>query len=391
MQKNGCISVIIPVYNCECYIARCLKSVLGQTYEKLELILINDGSTDDTAEICRDFAASDRRIRYVEQQNRGVACTRKKGVEMASGQYIGFVDADDYIEKDFYEKLISYMTNAELVTSGYIVSEKKIFDGLPEGAYRSAEEKEYLYKNMLLLEEQYCQGINSSLFTKLFIAEKLKNVVQKTALDVFIGEDVDILFRYILQCDAVYVSRVCLYHYERNDESAMHTIHKNYLNNFNSLYLSLEKEFEESSYRNILMPEWHKWVWQTLRRDTPRFMGWDLESEKQRVRYISPYFNLLPSKRIVLYGAGIVGKDFYRLYHKVQDADIVLWVDRDWKRLQKEGWPVSSVEELFKRDYDYILLAVKEKKKADEIKKQLYDSGVDRTVVLWKEPIDTEI
>lgn len=391
MQKNGYISVIIPVYNCERYIARCLKSVSGQTYTKLEIILINDGSTDHTAEICRDFAAVDSRIRYIEQQNRGVAYTRKKGVEMALGQYVGFVDADDYIDADFYEKMIFYMADVQLVTSGYIVSERIIFDELPEGIYQSEEKREYLYKNMLLFENKQCQGISSSLFTKLFIAEKLKNVVQKTAMDVSIGEDVDIVFRYILQCDAVYISRVCSYHYELNVVSAMHSVNKKYLSNFNSLYLSLEEEFEKSSYRDILIPKWNKWVWQTIQRDTPRFMGWDFEQDKQRVRYISPYINLLPQKRIVLYGAGVVGRDFYRLSQKIRDADIVLWVDMNWENLQKEGLPVYSTDEIARIDYDYILLAVKERKQADGIRKHLYGLGVEEAVVLWKSPIDTEV
>lgn len=391
MQKNGYISVIIPVYNCERYVARCLKSVREQTYEKLEIILINDGSTDHTAEICRNFAVADSRIRYIEQQNRGVAYTRKKGVELALGQYIGFVDADDYIDTDFYEKMILYMSDMQLVTSGYIVSERIIFDELPEGAYRSEERKKYLYENMLLFENKQCQGISSALFTKLFMAEILKGVVQKTAMDVFIGEDVDIVFRYILQCDAVYISRVCSYHYELNGESAMHSVNKNYLHNFNSLYLSLEEEFEKSSYRDILMPKWNRWVWQTLQRDTPRFMGWDFEQDKQRVRYISPYINLLSQKRIVLYGAGVVGRDFYRLYRKTQDVDIVLWVDMNWKNLQKEGLPVYSAEKIARVDYDYILLAVKEQEQADGIRKHLRDSGVNETLILWGRPIDTEI
>lgn len=390
MKKNGYISVVIPVYNCERYIARCLKSVSGQTYEKLEIILINDGSTDHTAEIGRSFAADEPRIRYIEQQNHGVAYTRKKGVEIASGEYIGFVDADDYIDSDFYEQLISYMADVQLVTSGYTVAERNLFDAMPEGIYRSEEQKAYLYENMLLFENMQCQGINSALFTKLFVAEQLKGVVRKTALDVFIGEDVDILFRYILQCDGIYVSHACAYHYEVNATSAMHSLNKNYLSNFNRLYLSLEDEFKKSPYRDILIPKWNKWIWQTIQRDAPRFMGWNFSQDKKPIRYISPYINLLSQKKIVLYGAGIVGRDFFRLYQKVQDADIVLWVDRNWEKLRKEGWQVSSIEEITQVNYDYVLLAVKDQKRADEIRQQMCELGVDASLILWREPIDTE-
>lgn len=103
------ISVIIPVYNCRNWIEECLDSVLGQTYQNLEIVVIDDGSSDGSAEIISHFARKDSRVRYFYQTNQGEASARKKGIMRATGSIVGFVDADDYIEKDMYEKMQAVM------------------------------------------------------------------------------------------------------------------------------------------------------------------------------------------------------------------------------------------------------------------------------------------
>ena len=100
------ISIIIPVYNSEQYLDRCINSVLDQTHEDLELILVNDGSTDKSGEICDSFALNDERIKVIHKKNGGPSEARNVGLDMAVGQYIGFVDSDDYVAEDMYECLI---------------------------------------------------------------------------------------------------------------------------------------------------------------------------------------------------------------------------------------------------------------------------------------------
>ncbi len=99
------ISVIIPVFNVEKYLRKCLDSVINQTLKDLEIICINDGSEDSSLDILHEYAQRDNRIILVSQENCGLSATRNRGIEMATGQYIGFVDSDDWIDLDFYEKL----------------------------------------------------------------------------------------------------------------------------------------------------------------------------------------------------------------------------------------------------------------------------------------------
>ena len=104
---KGKISVIIPVYNVCNYLDRCIQSVLTQTYKDLEIILVDDGSTDESGKLCDIYKERDERIIVIHQKNQGVSCARNAGINIASGEYIGFVDADDYIEKNMYEELSS--------------------------------------------------------------------------------------------------------------------------------------------------------------------------------------------------------------------------------------------------------------------------------------------
>ena len=102
----GKISIIVPIYNAEKYLARCIESILRQTYSDLEIILVDDGSVDDSADICDTFAFQDERILVFHQANGGVSVARNLGLKKATGDFVMFVDADDCIEPDLFDKFI---------------------------------------------------------------------------------------------------------------------------------------------------------------------------------------------------------------------------------------------------------------------------------------------
>ena len=99
------ISVIVPVYNREMYLERCVRSIMNQTYQNLEILLVDDGSTDGSGEICERLAKEDKRIRVFHKENGGSSSARNLGIREAKGEYLGFIDSDDYIELDMYELL----------------------------------------------------------------------------------------------------------------------------------------------------------------------------------------------------------------------------------------------------------------------------------------------
>ena len=100
------ISVIVPIYNVEKYLIKCIESIINQTYKDLEIILVDDGSTDSSGKICDEFATKDNRIKVIHKKNGGLSSARNIGLDICKGNYISFIDSDDYIELDMYEKMI---------------------------------------------------------------------------------------------------------------------------------------------------------------------------------------------------------------------------------------------------------------------------------------------
>ena len=113
------VSIIIPVYNVAEYLPQCLETVCGQTYKKLEIILVDDGSTDESGKICDEWKQKDERIRVIHKKNGGVSSARNEGLKVAKGEFIGFVDSDDWVEPDMYEKMKKRMGSADVVMSGF--------------------------------------------------------------------------------------------------------------------------------------------------------------------------------------------------------------------------------------------------------------------------------
>lgn len=157
------LSVIIPIYNTEKFLSRCIESIINQTFLNMEIILVNDGSTDNSLTICREYAGKDGRIKVIDKKNEGAGPTRNMGIEVASGEYLAFPDSDDRMELDAYERCIEIIedSNVDLLVFGmktevYTDSlnqvEHIVLDEIPEREYQTAEEFRnnwtWLYKNM---------------------------------------------------------------------------------------------------------------------------------------------------------------------------------------------------------------------------------------------------
>lgn len=122
MNTQPLLSVIVPVYNVEQYLHQCVDSIIGQTYQNLEIILVNDGSTDGSGAICDDYAAKDSRVRVIHKENGGLSSARNAGLELSTGIYTSFIDSDDWLDLNAYENLISQLilTEADVISFDYI-------------------------------------------------------------------------------------------------------------------------------------------------------------------------------------------------------------------------------------------------------------------------------
>lgn len=168
------VSIIIPIYNVEKYLEKCLESVLGQTYENLEIILVDDGSADRSAEIATKFAKKDSRIKLVRQENQGQSSARNAGLSLATGEYISFVDSDDQIKPNFISSLVNlYTGNVSITVCGH--EYRRLKNGTSDFLYQSPlkprqkheSKKSYVLK--LLAKDGRMYSCNNKLFRKQII------------------------------------------------------------------------------------------------------------------------------------------------------------------------------------------------------------------------------
>lgn len=222
------ISIIVPIYNAEKYLKKCLDSLIIQSYENIEIILIDDGSTDSSAEICHVYLKKDKRIKYIFQNNAGVSKARNVGISYATGKYILFVDSDDYVLKDYVKSLFEVMDGSELSVCGYylINSSNDIINSSVKGQRRNLKLKaeEYMYSLFSFNEFSYQGYICSKLFKRSII---LNENIQFEE-DIKYNEDRLFVLKYVLCCKNVAYNDEPLYMYKQHDESVMSAIKKGY-------------------------------------------------------------------------------------------------------------------------------------------------------------------
>ena len=203
------ISVIIPVYNVERYLHRCLQSVLNQTYTEFEVILIDDGSTDKSGKIC-DSVLSDKRCKVIHQNNQGVSSARNKGLAASKGEYILFVDPDDWLDQEMLEKLITGIGDTDLAMCFHYVANET-----SDGEYEFVEQRYYDIKEPYKTENVYYDILMKSgpLWNKLIKRDAIGEMLFRT--DMTYGEDTVFIAKCLEHVRTAVIVPECLYYYQR--------------------------------------------------------------------------------------------------------------------------------------------------------------------------------
>ena len=211
-SSNPLISVIIPVYNVEKYVAECLESVCAQTYRKLEIIIVNDGSTDGSREICSGFIEKDSRIRIIDQENGGLSAARNTGLEAASGNYILFIDSDDVVSKNHIELLYSAIASQGTDIAITVMTPF-------EGSYTNPE---CVSNNVLRMsssaavrEMLYQGSFDSCAQSKLYLSDLWEGIRFPVG---YLHEDLPTTFKVVLRTPDVSYFDSNTYGYRRNQE-----------------------------------------------------------------------------------------------------------------------------------------------------------------------------
>lgn len=379
-MNNPLISVIIPAYNSDRYLSRCLDSIIKQTYKNLEIIVVNDGSTDETKKIAEEYAGRDSRVRVLHQANKGLVAARKAGVEMASGEYISAVDSDDWIAlnryEDVYEKGIKAgadvistdvcnVYDANHVTPIEISLRKKTYDKkeILEDVLMKMIDKDHFYsatinfnnwnlvvKSEIALKRQ-C-SVDNRISAREGIIYVIGCLIDAEKLAVINGGD----YFYVKRSDSLD------HKYDpanREKLKIAHTALRNYVSEIPDVYRErYSREIDLFEYYSYLISDYDH-----LCRETDEMLF---------------PFRVKKRKNIVVYGAGTLGSNVVRNMKK-DGREPVLWCDKSYEKYAQEEKGICSPAEILKiRDsIDAVIICILNYQVAEKAKRALVDLGVE--------------
>lgn len=368
------VSIIVPIYNIELYLKQCLDSLYNQTYNNIEIILVDDGSTDGSSEICDMYMIKDRRFRVIHKSNEGLVCARKTGLSAATGAYIAYVDGDDWIEPNMIERLYDILIseNVDIAMCGRYEDtgdmHRPIYHGIAEGRYDKGQLMKQVYPNMIVNGGFFEWGLFPGVWDKLFKRESLERFQMDVDNRLTMGEDAACTYPCLLNAKSIYVLHECLYHYRQTTTSMVKQCQdvKTQRMRFNILYNSVNKAFKKYKEIYDLSEQWKEYM---LFLMIPRADM--LYKDVELLDYLFPFKNVKKGSNIIIYGMGTYGQHLYKFIKRTEFCTVLTCVDRNYVELAKQAIPVVSPDEISNYEYDAIVIANSFAKVRNAIYKEL--------------------
>ena len=391
MKNNIKISVIVTVYNLEEYIEECLESLINQTNKNLEIICIDDGSTDSSPVILDRYAKIDQRIRVIHKENAGLVNARKQGVHEATGDYVAFVDGDDWIEPEMYECIALEIRNnkSEVVIEGFICdsidNSMKVYNYISAGCYDKSALERSVYPIMMCTGNWYEFGITQYVWNKAFEKSLILSVIDSMDDKVVDGEDVALVFPMLLKARKISILKDCHYHYREIPSSMCRKKSDHYYTQVLYLKRNLEKNLLTSKYKKIMEPQLRQFILHMLFNGmNPLF---DVEARVNIEGESFDYRGINPEDNVILYGAGMRGRVCYKEMIQKDLCFVSAWVDKNLSGSQVCSRIIENPKDILNKEYDWIYVAIKDEEVALEIMDELTDMGVPGDKILWRQKI----
>lgn len=378
-KKSPLISVIVPVYNIEEYLPQCIDSIIHQTYTKIQILLVDDGSTDASGSICDTYGRQDGRIEVIHKQNGGLVSARKAGVRLAKGEYVGFVDGDDWIDADTIDKLLEAGQDADIITYAcceeYETYQNVRENTVKEGLYRT--EKKELYQRLIMNEYFFDFGILPHLCDKLIRRELLLANQMKVDDSISYGEDAVCTYPCFLDAESIFVTNMPLYHYRQRVGSIVKTTSMVKKETMKILGDLLKDKINRADCAKAqLQEQLHYYLWFVLL----------VKAYEQLTDYstiVFPFVKLKNQMRVVVYGAGGFGKVVKNYCDNLDQTEVTAWVDSHYELYQKQGMDVMGIQQLAGYEFDCIIIAILNERIAESIKETLVEMGIPEEKIDW--------
>lgn len=373
------LSVIVPIYNASMYLEQCIESILRQSYKTIELILVDNNSTDNSLLICKDYANKDSRVRVLKENKRGPFYARKKGVLAAVGDYITFVDADDFIAETSYSMAFEDMENKiDVICFNiyryYDENNIRLDSNWKEHCIYTKEDMvNKVYSQMLWNNKNNSFGVDPTLCCKIVKSSLYKKKFARISeLDFHYGEDVAIIYPLLLEVSSVSVHSESYYYHRQRliEEIPSYIKDDRYLDNLYTLYVFLSQELEK-------MPCMQQQL------DLFYINSVNLARKKYNVinstnNFLFPFNKVHKDDKVIIYGAGVVGTQYVKQNNQLNYCQIVMWVD---KYSMKSG--VSPIEDIMNHPFDKVVIAIEDEKTKENIINELLRLGIDDKCIVF--------
>lgn len=369
-ENEPLLSVVVPVYNVEPYLERCIQSILNQTYKNLEVILVDDGSTDKSGSVCDEYAHRDERVIVIHKQNGGQSSARKAGAAIATGSYITAVDSDDWIESNMFEEMMgaAVKSGADVVSSGMIKDYGNHCvpgqDLIPAGFYDGDNYRQNVLDKLINLEEFFERRLDFCIWGRLYKKDLYIEFQNKVPNVIKILEDYAVVFPLLYKAKSLFILPKNYYHYCVRADSICGVVKNDYEG---------QKVFEQY-FKNILsfLPDT-----EITQKQVSLIIAYSKSfttpdaffSVKNGILY--PY-GVAKDKKILVYGGGKFGQRLKTFLQKYPEFNVVAYTDK----ANIEGY--VSVEEALKKDYDVIIIAIALASSAKSAVQDLIDFGVKK-------------
>ena len=361
------VSIVVPIYRIETYLSHCVDSILNQTHKNIEVILVDDGSDDACPKICDEYALKDSRVRVIHKVNGGLTSARKAGINISVGEYVLYVDGDDWIEADYVEKMLEPLTKEKVDVIGNIAVFMNYDDGrqlerstpMREGIYKSTRIIEEVYPNYICEDRFYDTPLSTNIYLYLFRREFLLDIQGQVEDEIAMGEDMALTFRALLGAESVAVIKYPGYHYRQHPNSMLHRRDDDHFKRIEILYNNLKKavrKCEDKERANAMSKKIARGIFFTLWVCAP------VRFARISDKYLFPFPEVTVGSKIFVYGMGVVGRGIMEAIIAEKIFDLVGCSDQGW-RDYVEGFaidgnticPVYPPEKIKKCNYDYIL------------------------------------
>ncbi len=359
MEQPILISIVVSIYNEWEYLDKCIDSIVNQTYKNIEIILVDDGSTDCCGEICDKYAEQDSRIIVIHKPNGGLVSARKAGTKKATGDYIINVDGDDWIEKERIQNLVKGIEqyHADIIyMDGYVReypdNQVMVKGNLRRGFYTKQQVQEEILMKLASTNHFYEKNIEMFMWLWAFKRELIKEKQPLIDERISMGEDLACVCECLASTNSVSVIEGGSYHYTQGRVEAI-----SYSNNLSSIRLeALWNQLKQFCKKEYVSPSVYQMM-VVIMNQAVAITDFSLFFKKN-CEYLYPYSKVKKNSNLVIYGAGKFG---YKIMLALSDNDqyhVAAWVDKSNKRVTMEQYTISQVEILNQLDYDYIVVAI---------------------------------